>query len=84
MDSKITLGKTLVNGFFPVVDGDIYTLPDGNAAAVKSGQGIFWTLRYLNDEGKPDFKRPPVPEWENIEGQSAMIHMINREYYLNN
>jgi hypothetical protein len=82
MKSKITLGKNCVSGFFSVQDGDIYTLPDGTATAVTSGAGCFWALRYLNDQGKPDFTRPPVPEWENIDGQSAMVHMINREYFL--
>jgi len=33
MKSKITLGKNCVSGFFSVNDGDIYTLPDGTAAA---------------------------------------------------
>jgi len=81
--SKITLGKNVVNGFLSVYDGDIYTLPDGSHAIVKAGQGIYWSLRYAKD-GKADYTRPPVPEWENIEGQSAMVHMINREYYKNN
>jgi hypothetical protein len=81
--SKITLGKNVVNGFFSVYDGDIYTLPDGTATIVTSG-GNFWTLRYATAAGKADYTRPPVPEWENIEGQSAMVHMINREYYNNN
>jgi hypothetical protein len=78
--NKINLGKSLVNGFFSVQDGDIYTLPDGTNAVVKAGAGPYWTL-YHTKEGKADYSRPPVPEWENIEGQSAMVHMINREYY---
>jgi hypothetical protein len=82
--SKITLGKNHVSGFFSVQDGDIYTLADGTAAIVTSGLGVFWTLRHATAEGKADYTRPPVPEWENIEGQSAMVHMINREYYNNN
>jgi hypothetical protein len=81
--SEINLGKCLVNGFFSVQDGDIYTLSDGTDAIVKSGAGIYWTL-YHAKEGKADYSRPPVPEWENIEGQLAMVHMINREYYLKN
>jgi len=84
MNSRITLGKNLVNGFFSVNDGDIYTLEDGTHAVVTAGEGCFWALRYMNDEGKADYKRGPVPEWENVEGQSAMVHMINREYYLAN
>lgn len=82
--SKITLGSQLVNGFFSVQDGDIYTLADGSKAIVTAGQGTFWTLRHCNAEEKADYSRPPVPEWENVEGQSAMVHMINREYYLKN
>ena len=82
--SKITLGKNIVSGFFSVCDGDIYTLADGKIAIVKAGQGCFLSLRYCNDEGKADYNQPPVPEWENIEGQSAMVHMINREYFLAN
>jgi hypothetical protein len=81
--SRITLGKNHVSGFFSVQDGDIYTLPDGSHAIVTSGQGVFWSLRHAKD-GKADYTRPPVSEWENIEGQSAMVHMINREYYLRN
>ena len=82
--SKITLGSQLVNGFFSVYDGDIYTLADGSKAIVTAGRGIFWTLRHCNAEGKADYSLPPIPEWENVEGQSAMVHMINREYYLKN
>lgn len=82
--SKITLGESVVNGFFSVYDGDIYTLNDGTAAIVKAGSGCYWTLRYLTGEGKADYTKPPVLGWENIEGQSGMVHMINREHYLNN
>jgi len=82
--SKITLGKNMVNGFFSVADGDIYTLADGNAAVVTAGGGNYWTLRHAAADGKADFTRPPVPEWENVDGQSAMVHMINREYFLHN
>lgn len=82
--SKITLGSQHVNGLFSVYDGDIYTLADGSKAIVTAGQGIFWTLRHCNAEGRADYSRPPVPGWENVEGQSAMVHMINRKYYLNN
>jgi hypothetical protein len=82
--NKITLGKNVVNGFFSVQDGDTYTLPDGSNSIVTASQGIFWTLRYATAEGKADYTRPPIPEWENIEGQSGIIHMINREYYLKN
>ena len=84
MNIRISLGNNIVNGFFSVNDGDIYKLKDGTAVIVKASQGCYWSLRYMNEEGKADYKRPPVPEWENIEGQSAMVHMINREYYLNN
>jgi hypothetical protein len=82
--NKITLGKNIVNGFFSVQDGDTYAFADGSNAIVTAGQGIYWTLRHCNEEGKADFTRPPVLGWENIEGQSAMVHMINREYYLSN
>ena len=84
MRSKITLGKNIVNGFISVEDGDIYTVPDGSNAIVTAAQGIYWTLRPCNAEGNADYTKPAIPEWENIDGQSAMIHMINREYYLNN
>jgi hypothetical protein len=82
--SKITLGKNIVNGFFSVSDGDIYTLADGKFAVVTAGGGNYWTLRHVAANGKADFTSPPVPEWENVDGQSAMVHMINREYFLRN
>jgi len=82
--SRVKFGTNTVNGFFSVQDGDIYTLADGTAVVVTAGGGSYWTLRYAAADGTADYNRPPVPEWENIEGQSAMVHMINREYYLNN
>jgi hypothetical protein len=82
--SKIILGKNIVNGFFSVQHGDIYRLKDGNDAIVAAAGGGFWQLRHITDEGKADYTKPPVPEWEAIDGQSAMVHMINREYFLAN
>jgi len=84
MKSRVKLGTNTVNGFFSVHDGDIYTLADGTSAVVTAGGGNYWTLRHAAADGTADYNRPPVPEWENIDGQSAMVHMINREYFLNN
>jgi hypothetical protein len=78
---SVILGKQQVNGFFSVNDGDIYELRNGQDAIVKAGQGIYWSLRHIKD-GKADYSLPAVKDWENIEGHSAMIHMINREWIL--
>lgn len=77
-DVKVHIGKTQVNGFFSVYDGDIYRMPHGNLVNVRS-TGYGWKLMMEGTETSQI-----VEGWENIDGQSDMIRRINQAWTENN
>jgi hypothetical protein len=75
---RIKIGKTELNGFFPISSGDIFEMPDGERAILTRGS-YGWTLRRIED-GKPDYSSSAFEGWIDIPDAPAFIRKVNEEF----